>query len=397
MSAGAATRAAIPPAGTERPPRPVKNAPPAPAAKPNAPALDEAACWEAVCRRDAAWDGRVFFGVLTTGVFCRPSCAARRPLRRNVRFYATPAEARRDGLRPCRRCRPEEERGGTLPSWVAELCAHLDESADAGEGGDALSLAALGRRVGLSPAHLQRTFRALVGVTPRQYAERSRLRRLKAELRAGGAVTDAIYAAGFGSSSRVYERVDDRLGMTPGQYRAGGRGVAVTWASAATDLGPLLVAATDRGVCFVQRGGTRAEQLAALAREYPRATLAELADPAPPAFTAWMEALRRHLAGVEPHLDLPLDVRATAFQLRVWAFLQSIPWGETRRYAEVAAAIGRPGAARAVARACASNPVALAVPCHRVLRGDGGLAGYRWGVERKRRLLARERAAPVAE
>jgi AraC family transcriptional regulator, regulatory protein of adaptative response / methylated-DNA-[protein]-cysteine methyltransferase len=359
--------------------------------------IDEDACWDAVCRRDVAWDGRVLYGVTTTGVYCRPSCPARRPLRRNVRFYTTAAAAQRDGLRPCRRCRPDEETGGgALPAWATELCAHLDRAAGAGEGAEAIGLAALSRRVGLSPAHLQRTFRSLVGVSPRQYAERSRLARLKRELREGASVTDAVYAAGFGSSSRLYERVDDRLGMTPSEYRAGGRGVAITWAEATTSLGPLLLAATDRGVCFVQLGGTSAELQLRLAREYPRATLEPLGTPAPPSFASWMEALRCHLEGVQPHLELPLDVRATAFQLRVWAFLQSIPWGETRTYSEVAAGIGRPGAARAVARACASNPVALAVPCHRVLRGDGDLAGYRWGVERKHRLLARERAGVAA-
>lgn len=350
--------------------------------------LDEQECWEAVCRRDAGWDGRMLFGVLTTGIYCRPSCAARRPLRRNVRFYASAAEAARDGLRPCRRCRPDEVRAGGLPPWVAELCAALDA---AGEAGETLTLAELGRRAGLSPAHLQRTFRALVGVTPRQYAARRRLERLKGELRGGAPVTDAIYAAGFGSSSRLYESAGRSLGMRPSDYRAGGRGLAITWAAAETALGTLLVAATDRGLCAVQLGGTAEELLARLAREYPRAELQPLPSPPPPAFEAWMAALRDHLAGVRPHAALPLDVRATAFQERVWAFLQSIPWGETRSYAEVARGVGRPRAVRAVARACASNPVALAVPCHRVLRGDGGLAGYRWGVERKRELLARER------
>ena len=351
--------------------------------------LDEQECWEAVCRRDAAWDGRVLFGVLTTGVYCRPSCPARRPLRRNVRFYATAAEASRDGLRPCRRCRPDELAAGGLPPWVGELCAALEQ---AGEAGETLTLAELGRRAGLSPAHLQRTFRALVGVTPRQYAVRRRLERLKGELQAGARVTDAIHAAGFGSSSRLYERAARSLGMHPSQYRAGGRGLDITWAATETSLGTLLVAATDRGLCAVQLGGTAEELRARLAREYPRAQLRPLPSPPPPAFEAWMAALRDHLEGVRPHPALPLDVRATAFQERVWAFLQSIPWGETRSYAEVAAAIGRPRAVRAVARACASNPVALAIPCHRVLRGDGALAGYRWGAERKRALLARERA-----
>jgi AraC family transcriptional regulator of adaptative response/methylated-DNA-[protein]-cysteine methyltransferase len=350
--------------------------------------LDEGACWDAVCRRDPSWDGRFLFGVLTTGVFCHPSCAARRPLRKNVRFYETAAAAARDGLRPCRRCRPDAFAGGGLPAWVVDLCAALDRAGDEGE---TLTLEALSRRAGLSPAHLQRTFRAVVGVTPRQYAERRRLERFKGELRSGAAVTEAIYAAGFGSSSRLYESADRGLGMRPGDYRAGGRGVTIGWAAVDTSLGPLLLAATDRGLCAVQLGGTVEELHSRLAREYPHAELKPVGDPPPPAFVAWMDALRDHLEGARPHPGLPLDVRATAFQQRVWAFLQTIPWGETRSYSEVAAAIGRPRAVRAVARACAANPVALAVPCHRVLRGDGELAGYRWGVERKRELLARER------
>jgi AraC family transcriptional regulator of adaptative response/methylated-DNA-[protein]-cysteine methyltransferase len=357
---------------------------------------DEAARWQAVLDRDPTGDGHFFFGVLTTGVYCRPSCPARRPLRRNVRFYDDPAAARRDGLRPCRRCRPDEASGGAaLPAWVRDLCEHIRRSS---ESGGRLTLAELSRRAGLSPAHLQRTFRARVGVSPRQYAERCRLERLKGELRAGESVTGAIYAAGFGSSSRVYERSDDRIGMTPGEYREGGRGVTISYAALDTADGPLLLAATDRGLCFVQLGGTVEELVARLRAEYPAAELrpSAAATAESPALAAWAASLQRHLAGDQPHLELPLDVRASAFQQRVWSFLQSIPWGQTRSYAEVAAAIGRPGSARAVARACASNPVALAVPCHRVLRGNGDLAGYRWGLERKRTLLARERASEDA-
>jgi AraC family transcriptional regulator of adaptative response/methylated-DNA-[protein]-cysteine methyltransferase len=354
--------------------------------------IDEAAAWEAVLRRDAAWDDRVFFGVLTTGVYCRPSCAARRPLRRNVRFYPAAAQAERDGLRPCRRCRPDEPAAAPgAPAWVAALCEHIRREHDSGE---PLTLEALARRVGRSPGHVQRTFRAAVGVSPRRYAELCRIERLKGELRGGESVTGAIYAAGFGSSSRVYERVDDSLGMTPREYRAGGRGVAITWAATETELGPLLLAATDRGLCFVQLGGSVDQLLARLRSEYPAAELLPFGAEASPAFAAWMEALRRYLAGEQSALHLPIDARASAFQHRVWAFLQSIPRGETRSYAEVAAGIGAPRASRAVARACATNPVALAVPCHRVVRGDGELAGYRWGVERKRRLLEMEGVKP---
>jgi AraC family transcriptional regulator of adaptative response/methylated-DNA-[protein]-cysteine methyltransferase len=355
------------------------------------PPLDDEQCWDAVLRRDPSWDGRMVMGVLTTGVYCRPSCPARRPLRKNVRFYGTTEAARRDGLRACKRCHPDGE-APTVAPWVAAACDHIRRECD---GGEPLTLEALGRRFGVSPAHLQRTFRAAVGVSPRQYAERCRMERLKSELRAvgkkGGSVTGAIYAAGFGSSSRVYERAPGNLGMTPGEYRAGGRGVAITYAAADTALGPLLIAATERGLCAVELGGTVEELVARLAREYPAAELVPMGAAPSPAFAAWMEALRHHVEEGRPHAELPVDVRATAFQRRVWAFLQSIPSGETRTYTEVAAAIGAPGASRAVARACASNPVALAIPCHRVIRADGDVAGYRWGTERKRRLLEQER------
>jgi AraC family transcriptional regulator of adaptative response/methylated-DNA-[protein]-cysteine methyltransferase len=368
-------------------PQPIPRPQPRPAQTPQQ--LEDEQRWEIAGRRDAAFDGRFFVGVLTTGIYCRPSCPARRPLRRNVRFYATAEQAQRAGLRACKRCKPDDLSAGTTPRWVTDLCEHIRREAD---GGEPLTLDALAARVGLSPTHLQRTFRAAVGVSPRRYAELCRMERLKGELRGGDSVTGAIYAAGFGSSSRVYERTDSRLGMTPSQYRAGGKDVAITYAAANTNVGKLLLAATDRGLCFVQLGGSERELLARLRREYPAAELRAMGDSSSPAFAAWMEALRRHVEEGRPHGDLPVDVRASAFQQRVWTFLQSIPWGETRSYAQVATGIGAPRASRAVARACASNPVAVAIPCHRVIRGDGGLSGYRWGVERKRKLLARERS-----
>lgn len=358
-------------------------------ARTDPPRLDEAACWDAVTRRDAASDGRFVFGVRTTGVYCRPSCPARRPLRRNVGFYRTPEDARRDGLRACLRCEPDAGHAAP-PPWIADLCEHIRRTCD---GGAALTLPALAARVGLSPAHLQRRFRAAVGVSPRAYAERCRLDRLKGGLRGGDSVTGAIYGAGFGSSSRVYERVDDRIGMTPGEYRAGGKDVAISHVAVDTSLGKLLLAATDRGLCFAQFGADVDALLAALRREYPAADLRPMHSAAAPALAAWVDALRRHIDEGRPRPDLPLDVQATAFQSRVWAFLQSIPAGETRTYTQVAAAIGAPRATRAVARACATNCVALAIPCHRVIRADGDLSGYRWGVDRKRALLERERAA----
>jgi AraC family transcriptional regulator of adaptative response/methylated-DNA-[protein]-cysteine methyltransferase len=354
--------------------------------------LDPELCWDAVLRRDAAWDGRMVMGVLTTGIYCRPTCPARRPLRKNVRFYATTEEARRDGLRACKRCKPD---GATekIPTWVAAACDYIRRECD---GGEPVTLEALGKKFGVSPAHLQRTFRAAVGVSPRQYAERCRMERLKAELREGSSVTGAIYAAGFGSSSRVYERAPGQLGMTPGEYGSGGRGVTITYAATDTALGPLLIAATDRGLCAVELGGSVEALVARLAKEYPNAALESTGPEPSPALGAWIEALRAHVDEGRPHGELPLDVRATAFQRRVWAFLQSIPAGETRTYAEVAAGIGAPGSSRAVARACASNPTALAIPCHRVIRADGNLSGYRWGIERKKHLLERERERAVA-
>lgn len=348
--------------------------------------LDPEACWDAVTRRDRAADGRFVFGVRTTGIYCRPSCPARRPLRENVRFYPTPAQARDDGLRACLRCQPDLT--AACPAWILDLCRHIRAACD---DPTALTLPALAARVQRSPAHVQRAFRALVGVSPREYAERCRLDQFRGSLRRADSVTGAIYDAGFGSSSRVYER--NSLGMTPGEYRAGGKGVAITHAAVTTSLGLLLIAATDRGLCSVQFGDCESDLLAGLRREYPHAVVQPMADPPSPAFAAWIAALRRHIDEGRPHPDLPLDVRASAFQTRVWNFLRQIPPGETRSYADVAAGIGAPTATRAVARACATNTVALAIPCHRVIRAGGDLSGYRWGPERKRQLLVRERAA----
>ena len=344
--------------------------------------------WAAVRSRDARSDGKFLYGVLTTGVFCRPSCPSRTPLRKNVRFYATPDAAARDGLRPCLRCRPlaaagDDPHAARIHAVARYIEAHADE---------ALPLSALAARARLSPFHFQRRFKALVGVTPKQYLDACRMKRLKGALRDGGPVTGAIYDAGFGSASRVYERVDTRLGMTPKQYRAGGAGVAISYAVAETPLGLTMMAATDRGLCFVQFGAAEAALVAQLKREYPGATIARMDAAASAPFAQWMKALAAHLEGTRPRLDLPLDVRGTAFQMKVWSFLQRIPYGEVRSYAEVAEAIGAPKAVRAVGSACAANRLAVAIPCHRVIRGDGGLGGYRWGLERKRALIDAERS-----
>jgi AraC family transcriptional regulator of adaptative response/methylated-DNA-[protein]-cysteine methyltransferase len=277
---------------------------------------------------------------------------------------------------------------------MGELCDFIRASALLGE---PPTLEALSRRAGMTPFRLQRVFRAAIGMTPRQFLQACRFEALKRNLRSGESVTDAIYESGFGSSSRVYEQTDERLGMTPAEYRAGGRGLAISAVSFESPVGRLMVAATDRGLCFVQFGDSHEELLARLRAEYPEATI-EASETSEPAFPApldrYVEALRKHLAGEQPHLDLPVAVRATAFEQKVWSYLQSIPYGEVRSYSAVAEAIGQPAAVRAVARACAANRVAVVIPCHRVIRANGDLGGYRWGMERKRGLLAGEARHP---
>lgn len=274
---------------------------------------------------------------------------------------------------------------------VNEICRYIEaHAADADS--TALSLHTLAARAGLSRFHFQRSFQSIVGVTPKQYLKACRLKQLKTTLRKSPDVTAAIYDAGYGSSSRVYEGSDAHLGMTPKQYRDGGSNLIITYTTVDSPAGKLMLGATDRGICFVQFGSNEQELLRALESEYPAALLEAMRDPAPPVYRQWITALSAHLAGHQPHLDLPLDIRATAFQMRVWNYLQSIPYGETRSYSEVAKAIGKPTAARAVANACGKNALAILIPCHRVIRGTGELGGYRWGVRRKQRILDTERA-----
>jgi AraC family transcriptional regulator of adaptative response/methylated-DNA-[protein]-cysteine methyltransferase len=270
---------------------------------------------------------------------------------------------------------------------MQELCRYIEAHAH-----EPLTLATLSRQAHLSPFHLQRSFKEAVGVTPKQYAEACRMRSLKQKLRGSGTVTEAVYDAGFGSGSRVYERVDTRLGMTPSQYRKGGAGVEISYASSPTQLGTMMIGATDRGLCSLQFGDSEARLLAQLAREYPAAKISPMPPQRKGQFADWIRALSQYLAGSTTALDLPLDVRGTAFQMKVWSYLQRIPYGEVQSYSEVAAGIGSPRAVRAVGSACARNEVALVIPCHRVIRGDGGLGGYRWGLHRKRALIERERA-----
>ncbi|HUK91189.1 MAG TPA: bifunctional DNA-binding transcriptional regulator/O6-methylguanine-DNA methyltransferase Ada [Blastocatellia bacterium] len=351
--------------------------------------LNQESCWQSVRNRDAAQDGKFFVGVMTTGVYCRPSCPSRPALRKNVRFYETPAEAERDGLRPCLRCHPLATVGADPNTErVRHICRFIEEHSD-----DTLKLSDLAARAGLSPFHFQRSFKAIVGLTPKQYLEAERVKKLKGSLRSSKDVAEAVYDAGYGSSSRVYERADTRLGMTPNQYRKGGHGVTITYVAVESPVGLMMVGATDRGLCFVQFGETEADLFAALEREYPSAKLEPMKKPCHPDFQKWIDALTAHLAGAQPRVSLPLDIRATAFQMRVWNYLQSIPYGHVQSYGEVAAGIGQPAAVRAVARACATNPVAVVIPCHRVIRGTGELGGYRWGLSRKRTLIDQERAA----
>lgn len=350
--------------------------------------LDNETCWNAIQNRDATKDGEFVYGVVTTGVYCKPSCAARKALRRNVRFYATPADAERDGLRACRRCKPDQTAvQGTIDVRIRKACELIARHAD-----EPLSLKRIAAAVAMSPFHFQRSFKAAVGLTPKEFHDAERVRRLKAGLKSGRSVTDAIYDAGFGSSSRVYERVDTRLGMTPQQYRQGGRGLEISYAASKTPLGHLMIGATDRGICFIQFGDSENVLKDQLAAEYPAATRAPMPATRAKEFDAWMRALGSWMEGQTTSLDLPLDVRGTAFQMRVWRYLQTIPYGEVQSYAEVARGIGQPTAARAVAQACANNTIALAIPCHRVIRGDGALGGYRWGLARKRTLIDRERS-----
>ena len=342
--------------------------------------------WQAVQKRDSSFDGEFFFGVMTTGVYCRPSCACRLPLRRNVRFFDGIAAAESAGLRACRRCRPNEA------STEVQHRERIHKLADymRANSGDALPLAQLSELSGLSTFHLQRSFKAVMGVTPRQFLEACRLEVLKTQLRKTS-VTTAIYDAGFGSSSRVYEKVDTRLGMTPAQYRAGGKGMTISYAAVDSALGRMMIGATDRGICFIQFAESDERLVGMLAGEYPAAKLQPMQPDAAANFHSWMSALDKHLSGEAPDLNLPVDLRATAFQMKVWRYLQTIPYGSVKSYSEVANDIGQPNSARAVAKACASNRIALLIPCHRVIRGNGDLAGYKWGLDRKRTLIDKER------
>jgi len=351
------------------------------------PALDDDARWRAVLARDRALDGAFVTAVLTTGIYCRPSCPARHPKRENVRFYPGPEEAERAGYRACLRCKPRQV-GAADPqaAMIDRVCRHIQSSTD-----ERVTLADLAKVARMSPYHLQRTFKRRTGLSPRQYAEALRLGRLKTHLKRKESVTMALYEAGFGSSSRLYERSSERLGMTPGTYREGGEGTAIRFAVAHTAIGNVLVAATERGICSVRIAEPEIVMRKELAKEFPSAQIERDEG----GLSRWVQAIAQHVAGETRALDIPVDVRATAFQWRVWEALRAIPYGETRTYRQVAASIGKPKAARAVGRACATNPVALVIPCHRVVREGGDLGGYAWGLGIKRRLLDSERRGSV--
>ncbi len=338
------------------------------------PALDSEIAWRQILSRDAA--AVFFYAVTTTGVFCRPRCTSKRPLRSNVRFFDSAEAARAAGFRACKRCNPTAAESSRLEKVRAHLEAHLDR---------AVPLAELGRVAGLSPFTVQRLFKQGLGVSPLQYQRALRAGSLRNALKQGANVTEAIYEAGFGSSSRAYESA--QLGMTPARFAQGGRGERIGYTTARTAFGWLVVGATQRGLCWLALGGTAAEAAASLRAEFP---LAELRRDV--GLSRLVDAAVGMVAGKTAATELALDLRGTAFQLRVWQALRAIPRGETRSYSELARELGEPKATRAVARACATNRVALLVPCHRVVSASGALTGYRWGVERKKQLLEAEGA-----
>jgi len=341
---------------------------------------DRTTAWRAVQQRDYRFDGRFVYAVSSTRIFCRPSCSSRRPTRSRVEFFGSPADAERAGYRACKRCKPTSAEARSIDRAVARASAYLKEHAD-----EPVTLATLAREVGVSAFHLQRVFKRALGISPREYRDAERRRLLASHLRRGDTVSRATYEAGFGSSSRVYER---SMGMTPATVRRGGAGQRIQFSIVDSPLGRLLGAYTEHGVCAVAIGDDDRALERAFRADFPEAEI----HPAGTTIHEWISAIVKSLDGGGDRSNgaIPLDARGTAFQWRVWNALQQIPRGTTLSYSEVAKRIGQPSAVRAVARACATNPVALVVPCHRVIREDGDLGGYRWGLERKKQLLERE-------
>ena len=342
---------------------------------------DRSTAWRAVQNRDRSFDGRFVYAVSSTHIFCRPSCASRRPTRSNVEFFGTPGDAERAGYRACKRCRPMSNEAPAIERAVARAAQFLTSHAE-----DRVTLAGLAREVGVSAFHLQRAFKAVLGLSPREFRDAQRRRLLADHLRKGDTVSRATYEAGFGSSSRVYERASSAMGMTPATLGKGGAGERIQFSVVSSPLGRLLAAYTERGVCAVAIGDDDAKLERAFREDFPRAQIYG----AGPVIHEWISAIVRSLDGDYSATTIPVDARGTAFQRRVWNALQQIPRGTTLSYGDVAKQIGQPSAVRAVARACATNPVALVIPCHRVIREDGSLGGYRWGLDRKKKLLERE-------
>ncbi len=335
--------------------------------------------WSMVLARDAKADGQFVYAVKSTGVFCRPTCPSRRPRRENVEFFDLPNQAQQAGYRACLRCTPLERNVQTQK--VEAACRYIDENLDI-----TLSLTAISRHVAISPFHFQRMFKRILGISPREYQQARRAGKFRQALLSDGSVTDAIYEAGFSSSSRAYESIPAQLGMTPSAFRSGGEGVEIRCTVVATELGKLLVATTERGVCSVRFGESEAALLRELKRDFNAAKIHRDDSGLEPV----ANQIKQLVNGSTTALNIPLDLRGTAFQQMVWKELRRIPAGQTRSYTEVAKTIGKPRAVRAVANACGSNPVALVVPCHRVVQKNGSLAGYRWGVKRKAALLEKE-------
>lgn len=344
--------------------------------------------WQAVKQRRSAADGSFVYAVRSTGIYCRPSCPSRKPRPDRVVFFAAPRDAEQAGFRACQRCLPQiASPQGEAARLVRRACQKIDETLTS-DPEARLTLRELSHSFGMKAHKMERLFLKILGITPRQFTDAQRMAHLKSKLRKGEKVTTAMYDAGFGSSSRLYERASGQMGMTPATYRRGGEGMEISYTVVPCPLGRVLVAATERGVSAVYLGDSEEPLKQALLKEYPRAKIHRDAA----GIGTWVREIVRHLRGQEPHIDLPLDVQATAFQRRVWEELQRIPYGSTKSYTEVARAIGNPKAIRAVARACATNPVSIVVPCHRVVREDGNLAGYRWGLERKKSLISHEKA-----
>ena len=335
--------------------------------------------WSMVLARDVRADGRFVYAVKSTGVFCRPSCPSRRPRRENVEFFPSPAQAQQAGYRACRRCEPLQR--NPQAQKIEAACRYIDDNLDI-----TLSLTAISRHVAVSPFHFQRLFKRILGISPRQYQQAKRAGKFRQALQTEGRVTDAIYEAGYSSSSRAYEGIPAQLGMTPSAFRRKGEGVEISYTILTTDLGKLLIATTERGVCSVRFGENDAALLRELKHDFGAAEIRHDDQALAPV----AEQIRQLLTGAPASQSIPVDIKGTAFQQLVWETLRRIPRGETRSYAQVAGSIGRPKAVRAVANACASNPVALVVPCHRVVQKNGSLAGYRWGVKRKAALLKKE-------